>query len=98
MGRRSLAEFARWCGVLLVSALTLALAAPGAAAQSATIRARATVVRPAVPPAVLDTAVLRAAFEAATADATTQLPGGVQVRRVETRAAVREVRVEYVAN
>ena len=99
MSRQCLAKFTRWCGVLLVSGLTFALTAPGVHAQSATIRARATVVRPPVQAAVLDSAVVREAVRAlAIESAATQLAGGVQVRRVERTPEVREVRVEFVAN
>lgn len=99
MVRQSLAKFARWSGVLLVSALTIVGTASGAHAQSATIRARATVVQPPVRAAAIDSAVARAALPGRSPDTTrTQLPGGVQVRRIEREAAVREVRVEFVAN
>lgn len=101
---RSLAKFANGVGVLLVTALTIALTAPRAEAQqSARIQVSANVVRPAMSQAVLDTALADAVTEALRThrmwtERVRPLPAGAQLRTVRGEVRVRELRVEYVGN
>lgn len=110
MSEKSLAKSVSTMGVLLVSALTLALTPTAAAAQQtagATMVVSAQVIRPAVPAATLDLAVAHAvassAVRADRAGRVKDLPGGAQVTAQtaadSSRTASRhEVRIEYVAN
>jgi len=106
MTGQSLAKSVGTGWVLLVSALTLGIATPASAqhAAGASMRVSAEVLRPAVAPARLDTAVARAVRGSVEQPGRMQriddLPGGAQVvaqPRSES-SPLRQVRVEYTAN